>query len=68
MRLLSITVHGSGKTWDFLFYGDPAHIPDWHADGLYVSEVVNTVPYWAAPIARVWCFVQDILQLKNPWR
>jgi hypothetical protein len=73
-RRLSISVRGREKTWSFNFYADPRFMDEWRADGLDVAEVLNTIPawwveFWPAwfPSARVWCFVQDILNFKNPW-
>ena len=69
-KLLSIEVRGNARSWGFLFYGDPAHIPAWRADGLNVVEVENLIPAWVADLGltRAWCFAQDVFNLRNPWR
>ena len=68
--LLTVTVRGKRKTWCFDFYGDPKYLDEWRADGLEVSEVVNTIPAWwvewGLPV-RLWCFCQDVFHFKNPW-
>ena len=65
-RLLSIEVRGTRMRWSFPFYGDPRFIPEWEADGLVVTEILNTIPEWF-PWPRMWCFFQDLLNFKNPW-
>lgn len=67
-KRMSIVVQGRQKRWSFTFYGDPAHLPDWRADGLDVVEVVNVIPWWAARWPRAWCFAQDVFNFRNPWR
>lgn len=66
MKALSITVRGREHEWCFRFYGDPAHLDDWRADGLDVYAVENVIPRWAGMWARLWCWVQDIINFKNP--
>lgn len=68
-KLLCINVQGKHSRWGFSFYGDPKHIEAWRADGLDVFEVRNTVPGWVAVLglARPWCFVQDVFNLRNPF-
>lgn len=70
MKLLSITVRGAQKTWSFSFYGDPKHIEEWRDDGLDVVEICNTVTEWVNDLGlvRPWCFVQDILNFRSPWK
>ena len=66
-RLLFVEVQArDGRRFSFNFYGDPGYLPEWRAAGLDVGEILNTVPEWW-PWPRVWCFVQDVLHLKNPW-
>lgn len=69
-KLLSIDVRGNVHSWGFLFYGDPKHIPEWRADGLNVVQVENIIPAWVADLGltRPWCFMQDVFNLRNPWR
>lgn len=70
MKLMTVTVRGREKNWCFSFYGDPAHFPDWVADGLDVVQIENTVPMnlpnWV-PV-RAWTVLQDIFNFKNPFR
>lgn len=64
-----LRVRGKNHSWGFPFYGDPAHIIVWQGDGLEVVLVENTIPELVVDIglARPWCFIQDILNLKN-WK
>lgn len=34
------------------------------------SEVLHTIPTWAVDLGLIdiWCFVQDVFWLRNPWR
>ncbi len=68
-KLMEIEVHGKTCKWGFIFEGDPKYLDDWRADGLVVDEVVNIIPEWVADIGMVrpWCFVQDLLNFKNPF-
>lgn len=52
-----------------LFEGDPAHLPDWRADGLEVYEVCNVVPVWVQRLGltRPWCRVQDAWRWLRLW-
>ena len=69
-KLLSIRVKGNNKDWGFRFYGDPKYIKEWEADGLEVQRIINTYPEWAANagLSKPWCFFQDLLNFKNPFR
>jgi hypothetical protein len=68
-KQMMIEVRGKRKSWSFPFYGDPKYLAEWRADGLEVNEVYNTIPYWVVEcgMARPWCFVQDVLNLRNPF-
>jgi len=68
-RLMSIEVRGREKAWGFLFEGDPAHLPDWLADGLEVYEVCNVIPEWVQRLGltRLWCRVQDAWRWMRLW-
>jgi len=66
---MSIEVRGREKAWGFLFEGDPAHLPDWLADGLEVYEVCNVIPEWVQRLGltRLWCRVQDAWRWMRLW-
>ena len=68
-KMLMIEVRGKDKRWSFAFYGDPRYLAEWRADGLEVNEVANVIPAWVAGLglARPWCFVQDVINLRNPF-
>ena len=68
--LHSVVVKGRGHTWIIDTYITKATAQDWRNDGLTVWEVLNTIPKWWVDMGgsvRLWCFVQDVLHLKNPW-
>ena len=69
-KLMFIEVRGKRSTWSFNFYGNPAHLDDWRADGLIVNVIENTIPMWVANagLTRAWVFLQDLLNFKNPFR
>ena len=65
-----LNIRGKRKEWGFEVLVDPKYVPEWREDGLDINEIVNTVPQWYADLGLpigVWCFVQDILNLKNPF-
>lgn len=68
-KLLSVTVRGRRHEWGFNFYGDPAHLEEWRRDGLEIDEIENIIPQWAVScgLTRVYCFLQDTLNFKNPF-
>lgn len=69
-KLLSVAVKGKNHLWGFNFYGDPKYIKEWREDGLDIVEIENIVPEWIADLnlVREWCFLQDIFNLKNPFK
>lgn len=69
-KLLCINLKGKRRSWGFNFYGDPKYLAEWRADGLDITEIVNSVPAWyvdAGLPVRWWCFWQDVFHFKNPW-
>lgn len=42
---MTLCVHVQGKhhLWAFSFEGDPEHLEDWRADGLWVDPVVESI-------------------------
>lgn len=68
-KLLSITVRGKHRTWEFEFLGDPQYLAEWRADELNIDEVCNVIPEWVvnAGLLKPWCFLQDLFNFKNPW-
>ena len=69
-RLIGLTVKGNRKKWGFSFYGDPKYLQEWRDDGLDVSEIENVIPVWVVEwrLTRPWCFLQDVFNLRNPFR
>lgn len=69
-KLMGINVRGKHKSWGFHFYADPQYLEEWRADGLDINLLENVIPAWVVDwgLLRPWCFVQDCLNLKNPFR
>jgi hypothetical protein len=65
-KLMSVEVKGKHSRWGFEFYGDPAYLEEWRADGLEVYEIVNTIPVWVVRwgLTLPWCFMQDLFNFK----
>ena len=69
-KLYSLNIRGKHKEWGFPIYADPKHVEDWRADGLWVDEILNTIPEWwvnAGFSVLLWCFFEDIFNFKNPF-
>lgn len=69
-KLLSVAVKGKNSVWGFNFYADPKHLKTWREDGLDVVEIENVIPEWVADfnLVKEWCFFQDLINLKNPFK
>lgn len=68
-KLMFVNVSGEHHKWSFSFYGDPKYIPEWRADGLEVFEIEYSIPAGLpSRLTKAWCFVQDTINLRNPWR
>jgi len=40
VKLYSLTVHGTNKTWAFEIEAEPEWVDDWRNDGLEIDEIV----------------------------
>ena len=70
-RLYGLMVRGNHRTWSFHVEIDPKYLEEWRADGLVIEEIVNIIPKWYVDLGLpvgTWCFIQDILNLKNPFK
>jgi len=65
-----VTVQGNNHLWSFDVVLDTKYLEEYRADGLEVYVIENSFPTWVADIGmvRVWCFFQDIINFKNPFR
>lgn len=70
LQKMSITVKGKSRTWCFEFIGDEQYLKEWRDDGLDISRTMNEVPVWVVDmgLTRVWCFVQDVWNFRNPFK
>ena len=66
-KLYSITLIGRNHVWCFDIDAEPHCVDEWREDGLDIDEVINRIPKWYVdagfPVV-VWCFFQDIFNLK----
>lgn len=69
-RHYTIEIKGATKLWSIDVYAKKEHADEWFLDGLDVFEVYNTVPYWVNQVSltKVWCFIQDLLSFRNPFK
>lgn len=69
-KLVFVEVRGRQSEWGINWYADNEQIEAMRADGIEIFEVENTVPAWIADIGMTaaWCAIQDIWNLKNPFR
>lgn len=70
-KLYSIEVKGNKKTWSFNFWSYSQYEDDWRKDGLKVVEILNVIPKWYVDMGfpiSIWCFFEDIVNMKNPLR
>lgn len=60
---------GKTKTYSFDVIGDPKYLDEWRAEDIDINELINTIPKWVVDIGmtKPWCFVQDIINFKNPF-
>ncbi len=68
--LHSVEIRGKESTWCIHTYITRDTASAWRADGLTVHEIENTIPDWLVgwfPL-RVWCFLQDVFNFRNPFR
>ena len=65
-----LNIRGKTCEWGVTAQLSQQAIDDMRDDGIEIGIIENIVPYWVAAIgaARPWCFVQDIWNLKNPFR
>jgi hypothetical protein len=45
MKLYSLTVSGTNKTWVFEIPAEPEWVEDWREDGLEIDEIIAQMPY-----------------------
>jgi hypothetical protein len=70
MPRASIEVTGKSSRWGVTWDASKEQIEAMQADGIDVGIVENSIPLWVVEIgcATPWCFMQDIWNLKNPFR
>lgn len=70
MKLASVEIRGRRSMWGINWHATPEQIAAMRADGIEVYEIENTIPTSIAGmgLTRAWCFLQDLWNLKNPFR
>lgn len=65
-----IDVSGNSSRWNVSWQASQDQIDAMRADGIDVGIIENSIPAAVAEsgLARIWCFFQDIWNLKNPLR
>lgn len=70
-RLCTLTLKGKQKDWSFEVMVDTKYLKEWQEDGLEIYELSNVIPAWwvsaGFPI-KLWCFMQDVFNFKNPFK
>lgn len=68
-KLYSVEVQGKYHTWHFYTYVNSKFVQEWRDDGVEIVQIMNTVPVWIVDLGltRIWCFLQDIWDFKNPF-
>lgn len=69
-KMYLTSVRGREKRWCLQFAGTPEQLRDMREDGVEVDEIENTIPESLPRFipVRWWCFVQDCLGFRNPFR
>lgn len=67
-KLHNLEIRGYRHLWGIDVMADPKHVADWQADGLNVTETLNTIPEWVVDLGlvRMWCLFQDLFNFKRP--
>lgn len=71
MNRYSLRLRGDRHEWNVRVYARSEWVEAWRNDGLVVDEVLNVIPEWwvdwGLPV-DVWCFFEDLFNLRNPYR
>lgn len=59
-----------GRTFGFDTLVDTRYLDEWREAGIEIYILENSIPEWVADLGlvRIWCFLQDVWNLRNPWR
>jgi hypothetical protein len=65
-----LSIRGKRSEWGITTPLPQATIDAMIEDGIEVGILENSVPEWAVNggLLRLWCFFQDIWNLRNPFR
>lgn len=70
MPKAAIDIRGKSSEWGVSWFASQDQIDAMREDGIEVMVIENSMPAWVADagLAGLWCFCQDIWNLKNPFR
>ena len=69
IKYYTIEIKGNQSQWSIPIGKLPKQtIEDWRADGLEISEIHNSIPYWWPFSAQLWCRIEDIFNSQNPFK
>jgi hypothetical protein len=70
IKKYALIIRGKEKEWTFITHADSKYVNDWLEDDLQIEEVVNSIPIWAHDLGltRIWFFIQDIFNFRNPFK
>ena len=66
MPLATLDIRGREKTWAITTNLPEQQIIDMQADGVDVGRLIYSIPAGIPIPTRVWCFLQDIWNFRNP--
>lgn len=69
-RQAMMQVQGRERRWNVPVRIDDRMIRDLRDDGVRVDEIVHSVPRWAIErkLTGLWCFLEDVIRLRWPFR
>jgi hypothetical protein len=71
MPRATVEIRGKHSTWGVDWDASQKQIDAMRQDGIEVGIIMNSIPQWVVELGygptRVWCFIQDIWNLKNPF-
>lgn len=69
MKQCLVTIRGKRHEFSVKCGLSDEAIRDLRADGIEVIDEWHAVPAWAVDLGltRAWCFVADVLRLRNPF-
>jgi hypothetical protein len=56
--------------YSFTVIADIRYLKEWQQNGIEIFLLENSIPIWAVNVGltKVYCFFQDIVNFKNPFK